>query len=86
MEKEKEIDEKVDIFKDDLLGPVMPIKYFLEQQMQNLLWKEFQCDPQFSQSVSFVFLKQIINQPFTDQESKFSKTFRSKYKLIKRMI
>ena len=46
--------------------------------LQNLLWKELQCHPQFPQSISFVFLKQIINQPATPREHTFSQTFQSR--------
>jgi|SRR6201992_146616 len=49
-------------------------------EIQNILWSEIQCHPKFTQSVSFVFLNQVINQPNTEKEIQFSKTFQSKLK------
>lgn len=52
--------------------------YTLHNDIQNILWKEIQCHPKFSQRTSFVFLNKIINPPVTEQEVKFSKNFQTK--------
>lgn len=46
-------------------------------ELQTLLWKEIQCHSTFQSSLSFVFLKQVINEPLTPKEHAFSKTFQS---------
>jgi len=49
----------------------------LHNELENILWKEFQCNPVFTRSISFIFLKQIINTPMTEEERVFSNKFLS---------
>jgi hypothetical protein len=52
----------------------------LHKDLQDLLWTKLQCNPNYNRSISFVFLKQIINTPMTDNEYLFSQAFQSKLK------
>lgn len=64
----------------------------LHNKLQQLLWDRLQCHPNFNRSVSFIFIKQLINQPMTEKEVIFSQAFQSKlkserlYNLIKKEI
>jgi hypothetical protein len=49
----------------------------LHDQLQQILWNDFQANPAFQRSVSFIFLKDIINSPSSSNEETFSRIFSS---------
>lgn len=52
----------------------------LHKELQNILWKEIQCNPVVDRSLSFVFLKQIVTHPVSSREEVFSQVFRANIK------
>lgn len=51
--------------------------FILHKQLQDKLWIEMQCDPEFKRSISFIFIKQIVTNPASLQEQAFSKVFQA---------
>lgn len=49
----------------------------LHNQLQNILWEQFQCNPEFNRSLSFVFIKQIVTHPTSIKEEIFSQAFKA---------
>jgi hypothetical protein len=41
----------------------------LHNELQDLLWNNFQCNPGYNRSISFIFLKQVILSPMTEKKS-----------------
>jgi hypothetical protein len=65
-------------YNNKMIGKSFDEVHKLHNDIQYILWKSIQCNPKFTQSVSFVFLNKLIKQPFNEQEHRFSKTFQSK--------
>lgn len=47
----------------------------LHNQLQDLLWEQLQCHPEFKRSISFLFIKQIVTHPASIKEEAFSRAF-----------
>lgn len=65
---------------NDMEGKSFPEFQVLHNKLQNLLWDQLQCNPNYNRSVSFIFIKQIINTPMTEKEYTFSQAFQSQLK------
>lgn len=69
--------EEIKAISAEMSGKSFNDMVIMHNKIQELLWREFQCNPSYDRSVSFIFLKEIVDTPLSLKEEAFSKVFRS---------